>query len=192
MRAGDMIAPDAGPAFEPVEYHLDADDRFVWVNDAWRFFADENDAPLETREPLGRPIWDFVTNPETRHLYMHMFAKVRQWGRPITVEFRCDAPACRRVLSLTMSRRGPAGLALRVEALALDPREPVALIDARAARDHRLLTMCGWCKKVRLEERGWVDVEVAVAELSLFHAPALPRITHGICPACLARVEATA
>ena len=187
-----MRPPNPSPAFEPVEYHLDVDDRFVWVNDAWRFFADANDAPLETREPLGRPIWDFVTNPETRHLYMAMFGKVRQWGRPITVEFRCDAPTCRRALTLTMSRRGQSGLALRVEALAIDPREPVALIDARAARDARMLTMCGWCKKVALEDDGWVEVEEAVAALSLFGAAALPRITHGICQACRQRIEATA
>jgi len=187
-----MTSPVSGPTFEPVEYHLDADDRFVWVNDAWRFFADANDAPLETREPLGRPIWDFVTNPETRHLYMAMFAKVRQWGQPITVEFRCDAPSWRRALTLTMSRRGPSGLALRVEALALDPREPVALLDARAARDARVLTMCGWCKKVALEEHRWVEVEAAAAELDLFRAPALPGLAHGICPSCRIRVEAIA
>ena len=187
-----MTLRDSRPAFEPVEYHLDADDRFVWVNDAWRFFADANDAPLETREPIGRPIWDFVTNPETHHLYMAMFAKVRQWGQPITVEFRCDAPTSRRELALTMSRRGPSGLALRVDALTIDAREPVALLDVRAARDARMLTMCGWCKKVALEAHRWVEVEEAVTALELFRAPTLPGITHGICPTCRLRVEATA
>ena len=187
-----MTRTDSRPAFEPVEYHLDADDRFVWVNDAWRFFADANDAPLETREPLRRPIWDFVTNPETRHLYMAMFGKVRQWGQPIAVEFRCDAPTWRRAMTLTMSRRGPSGLVLHVEALTLDPREPVALLDARAARDTRMLTMCSWCKKVALEQHRWVEVEVAVNELALFRAPALPGLTHGLCPPCRMRVEAIA
>ena len=37
-----------------------------------------------------------------------------------------------------------------------------------------------------------VSPEDAVAELGLFHAPSLPGITHGICPACVARVEAIA
>jgi len=187
-----MSLPRPGPAHEPVEYHLDADDRFVWVNDAWRFFADANDAPLETREPVGRPIWDFVTNPETRELYAAMFAKVRRWDRPIAVDFRCDAPSCRRAMTLTMSRRGRSGLALRVETQAVDPREPVALLDVRAARSARVLTMCGWCKQVMLDEQRWVEVEAAVHELSLFRAPALPAITHGICPACRTRVLAIA
>ena len=180
------------PAFEPVEYHLDGDDRIGWVNDAWRFFADANGAPLETREPLGRPLWDFVTNPETRHLYGAMFAKARRTGRPITVEFRCDAPTCRRAMALTMTRRGPTGLALRVETLHLEPREPVRLLDVTLGRDARMLSMCGWCKKVALADDRWVEVEDAVAELGLFHAPSLPGITHGICPACVARVEAIA
>lgn len=187
-----MTARGPEPAFETVEYHLDADDRFVWVNDAWRFFADANDAPLETREPLGRPIWALVTHPETQHLYMAMFGKVRQSGQPITVAFRCDAPACRRTLALTMSRGRRPGLALRVEAVRLEPREPVALLDVRSARDRRMLTMCSWCKQVELDEHRWVEVETAVAELGLFRAPALPGITHGICPGCRIRAEAIA
>ena len=31
----------------------------------------------------------------------------------------------------------------------------------------------------------WRTLEEAVADMALFDAPALPAITHGICPACV-------
>ena len=42
--------------------------------------------------------------------------------------------------------------------------------------------MCAWCKKA--DVGGWVEVEEAVRRLQLFDQARLPRITHGVCPAC--------
>jgi hypothetical protein len=36
----------------------------------------------------------------------------------------------------------------------------------------------------------WVEAEEAMDRLDLLDAPALPRLTHGICPACKATLDA--
>jgi hypothetical protein len=175
-------------SFEPVEYHLDGDDRVVWVNDAWRFFADENQAPLTTREPVGARLWDLVSDGPTRHLYSAMFERVRASGDPITIDFRCDAPHVRRFLVLTIARREGPRLVLRVTATRLEGREPVPVLDVRARRDERFVTMCSWCKRVTVAGGHWADVEEAAAALGLFRSPTMPVVTHGICEACATRL----
>jgi len=44
--------------------------------------------------------------------------------------------------------------------------------------------MCSWCKRVPDGSGRWLEVEEAVAELGLMAGPHLPRVSHGICPAC--------
>ncbi len=52
---------------------------------------------------------------------------------------------------------------------------------ARVKRLHGLLPVCAWCKRVRSDGDYWQSVEEYVCELADL------KVTHGICPACLAR-----
>jgi hypothetical protein len=63
------------------------------------------------------------------------------------------------------------------------------LLDPNFPRTEELLTMCAWCKKVKAV--GWVEVEEVVRQRQLFDRPRLPKITHGICPACRTAFEST-
>ena len=55
---------------------------------------------------------------------------------------------------------------------------------ARIKQLHGLLPMCAWCKKIRVDQNYWQEVECYVAS----HSEA--RFTHGICPACMAKEKA--
>jgi hypothetical protein len=66
----------------------------------------------------------------------------------------------------------------------IDSREPVRLLDADCDRNDEFVTICGWCKKVRLEDLSWVEVEEAVQQLRIFDALSLPRLSHGMCEPC--------
>ena len=47
------------------------------------------------------------------------------------------------------------------------------------------IKMCGWCKQVLVEGRGWLEVEDAAEALQLFRQTRLPpQITHAICEPC--------
>ena len=52
---------------------------------------------------------------------------------------------------------------------------------ARVRRLHGLLPVCAWCKRVRSDRDYWQSVEDYVCELGGL------KVSHGICPTCLAR-----
>jgi hypothetical protein len=81
----------------------------------------------------------------------------------------------------------------RISTVAEEARDAVALLTgAQSCDTGALLTMCSWCKKVRLPNDEWVQVEHAVQALGLFGGAPLPHVTHGICPACADSLNAAA
>lgn len=48
-----------------------------------------------------------------------------------------------------------------------------------------VLVRCAWCDRIRVAPDEWIDADDAVVGHAL-----LDRASHGICPACLARVNA--
>lgn len=176
-------------ASEPVVYHVDRDDRLIQVSESWTVFAGANDAPeLAGPKVLGRPLWDFIADIGTVHLYRGLLERVRA-GRPAQFPFRCDGPAVRRPMEMTMVEAGDGGVEFRCQFLGDRPRDPQPVLDRRADRSHDLLVLCGWCKKA-LAGGEWVEVEVAVGRLAPFDRAAPPRLSHGICPPCLAAATA--
>ena len=51
-------------------------------------------------------------------------------------------------------------------------------------REESFVTMCGWCKRVAVSPRRWLEVEEAIAALALFDEPRPPQLTHGVCEEC--------
>ncbi len=163
-------------------YWLDADDRVEWVDDRWRAFANENDAPNLPGRVVGTSLWPYIAGNEIAQIYRALFARVRE-GRTLHVPYRCDAPRRIREFELELAPRGAAGIACTTRVIAERDRTPMWLIDAHAPRGNELLAMCSWCKRVHLDE--WVEPEDAVRRLGLFAGGSVPRITHGACPVCV-------
>jgi hypothetical protein len=173
----------------PVVYWVDDRDRLVRVNDGWDAFARENDAPeLTLDRVIDQPLWAFIGDEATRHLYAQLLLRVR---RGVTARFslRCDSPTARRRLQMVVS---PADLgAVRFESVvtASEPRPDQRLLRRDLPRGPGLLTVCSWCKRVSLPE-GWAEVEDAVARLAVFDVDRPPALTHGICPPCAQQMRA--
>jgi hypothetical protein len=172
----------------PVTYDLDDRDRILATGGEWDRFAIANAAPeLATRSVIGHPLWRFVEGEEVRHLLRLLLDQVRERNRSVSVPFRCDAPALRRFMS--MSIHPLEGGVLRVESVVLrtEPRAYMPLLE----RSHRLLygmlSICSWCKRVRLFNREWVEIEQCVGRLNLFGSTDLPHLSHGICLPCAER-----
>jgi PAS domain S-box-containing protein len=116
--------------------------------------------------------------------YDHEFRCLDRQGQPVWLNERATVeplgPDHWRVVSVITN------ITARKQAEA----EREELIDrlAQALGDVRQLTgllpMCAWCGKVRDDEGYWTQVEQYIAE----HTEA--RVTHGICPECLGRVDA--
>jgi hypothetical protein len=167
------------------EYLIDASDRFVSANAHWFDFAKENGAHALTAENCaGRLLWEFISDATTRHLYKVLVKPVRERGEVRTVPYRCDSPDRRRYMEMTISNARQGGVLFRSRIIREEQREAVPLLAVRGKRSDDLVAMCSWCKKVRVREVEWLEIEAAVRELQLFHEMELPRITHTICDRC--------
>jgi hypothetical protein len=168
-----------------LQYHLNARDEISSVNEEWRSFARENEGTtLLPPEILGRPLWDFIGDAATKHIYRVLHGRVRARGRPVRLSFRCDAPECRRLLQLDIRPGEAQELIYRVRTLKEEQRTPVLVLDPQIPRSETFVTMCGWCKRVAVPPRSWVEVEEAIEALPLFREPRPPQLTHGICEEC--------
>lgn len=166
-------------------YHLNASDEISSVNEEWLVFARANDGePLLPPQILGRPLWDFIGDVETQHIYRLLHRHVRTKGEPVRLSFRCDGPERRRLLELSISAGVEQGLIYRVRTVREEDRKPMPLLDPHRPRSETFVTICGWCKRVSAPPHGWLEVEEAVAALSLFAEPHPPQLTHGICGQC--------
>ncbi len=167
-----------------VEYELDADDRLVWVSPSWDEFAVDNDAPeLAGGACLGRRLLDFVTGAEMQLLWRELLGRCRSSAGPVTVGLRCDSPRVRREMEATLLRGDRGGVRVRVATLSVKPRAVQPLLDRNVERSPALLSMCSWCKAVRVGDE-WAPLEEATERLGLLREERVPRVSHGICPAC--------
>jgi hypothetical protein len=176
------------PTLSTYSYAIDAANRITQVSPEWLVFARECGARLTEEQVVGRSLLSFISDDATRHIYRVMLERVRATGRPMVVPFRCDGPEVRRFMELAVAPGESGGLRLEGRLLREEIRDPVALFDPEHPRGEGLLTVCSWCKRVRVGQ-GWLEVEDAVTSLRLFDEPRLPRLTHGICPDCAAAME---
>lgn len=174
-----------------IAYRIDAADRFASVNKAWAEAAAGDGRP-ELLPPgiLGRSLWEAIGDPAAHQLYGALVGRVRAGAGPVSLVFRCDTPRQRRLLRLRIAATARQGVDFEARFLAVQDRPPVALLDRGARRSRQLLRICAWCKRVPMADGRWVEVEEALDRLDLLDAAVLPQLTHGICPACDATLDA--
>jgi len=174
-----------------IQYRVDGADRFVSVNDAWTVAAESGAGP-ELLPPgiLGRSLWEAIGDPAAHQLYGALVGRVRAGAGPVSLVFRCDTPRQRRLLRLRMTASARQAIDFEARFLAVQDRPPVALLHRAARRSRELLRICAWCKRIPMPGGRWVEVEEALDRLDLLDAAVLPQLTHGICPACEAALDA--
>jgi hypothetical protein len=172
-----------------LDYWIDRFDRIVDVSSDWWEFARANGADHLTPEAVrGRPLWDFIGDPTTRHIWEILLHKARRGvTRPVTL--RCDAPDARRLVKVVLSaERDLVRVTSTVETVT--PRFEEALLETSREVSGEPLSCCSWCKKFRSPSGPWVEVETLMREMRLFERETLPSITHLICPECERHYEA--
>ena len=170
----------AGPARHLFVLRVDAKDIIVHVNNHWLAFGKENNYPATGL--IGNPLFKFVTDTTTQQLYRTLMRRALESHKTITVPFRCDTPSQRRFMSMQVVPLPGKEIEFRSRIVRTEPRSGVRFLDPAAPRGDKLIRMCGWCRKVAIPE--WVEVEIGVRKMRWFEQSLLPKITHGICPAC--------
>ena len=169
-----------------IQYIIDAENRITYVSDDWWLFAEENGAGRECYPPqlLGRSLWDFIAGEETRHLYGILIAKARAEKKAIKVPIRCDSPERRRQIIIALKSVGDGHIEFLCRTVRVDARAPVDLLRRDVTRSDRIIRICSFCKKIAAAADEWIDTERAIERMALFSDNALPRLSHGVCPAC--------
>lgn len=172
-----------------VQYQVDRDDIIRFVSPSWDHFARKNNGgEIFAAAILGRNIWDFVANVETRHIYQTIVAKMRAGQASTRFPFRCDSADRRRFMQMEMKLAADNGIEFVSEILREETRDPVLLLDQTAPRSGKYLTMCSWCKKIQTLGE-WLEVEDAIIALNLFESTTMPQVSHSICDPCSTKYD---
>jgi hypothetical protein len=165
-----------------VAVRLDVTDKVVFATESWfPFVGGGDDSQLTEAEVLGRPFSEFAPDRAFVPLYELVFRRVRRTRQPIRVPFTCDSGDERRHMEMEVLPLESGGLECRYHTVLVERHGSAAASKRSPAQE--LLTLCSWCKKVRLPEGNWVEVETAAQRLEFFLGEA-PQLTHGICPPC--------
>lgn len=167
----------------PITYTIDALDRIIDVNAAWRDFARENGVDGLAGGVIGTELWGHLADGPARTLYRHLTARARS-GREVRFRYRCDTPTQRRTFEMTLIATPQRSVQFSSQLICAEDRSPVALLDPTTPRTDQFIRMCGWCQRVALAPEKWAEVEEAVNMLGLLHRERLPGLTHGMCPDC--------
>ena len=168
-----------------ITYHIDKHNRIVHLSDEWDLFAITNKANHLTRNiVLNRNLNDFITDAKCQHLYEMLIDRSRKNNEIIKFPFRCDSPKYRRFMSMDIIPLEDESISFKSCIESEEPREAVLLLDPDTVRSNEFIIICSWCKKIKLYEDCWVEVEEAINKLDLFGEHLLPGLSHGICPNC--------
>ena len=183
----DSNSPEHGDAI--VNYRIDRYDIIRFVSPSWDHFARKNNGgDILAAAILGRKIWDFVANVETRHIYQTVVAKLRAGQASARFPFRCDSPDRRRFMQMEMKLADDNGIEFVSEILREETRGPIPLLDQLSPRTGKHLSMCSWCKKIEVAG-AWLEIEDAIIALNLFESTIMPQVSHSICDPCSTKYD---
>ncbi len=168
---------------------IDRENVLTAVGGDWDAFAASNEAAsLCGASVVGRSLFEFIEGEETQRIYRLLLRRVRALDAPILVPFRCDSPELRRHMRLEIEPLSGRAIEFRGVLVAAEPRPHLQLLARSAPRLGPLLVSCSFCLRIRLPNEEWVEAEDAVVRLGLLTREAAPRLAHGVCPACKARL----
>lgn len=173
-----------------ITYQIDGNDRLVGFNDQWDVFAKNNDGhSLTSNHTCNVLIWDFIHDPETRHIHKVLLKKVRKSRQMLSFPFRCDSPELRRYMQMEISPQSDGNILYRCRFIKEEAKQPVTPHEPPFDDRETLLRMCSWCKKADVGGNLWMEIEDAVDYLGLFSSAQIQPITHTMCERCLAALS---
>ncbi len=169
-------------------YLLDADDCLLTLQEPTvkppNFEADHT---FDLAAHAGRNIFEFMADSRLRLLYRMVYRELRRNRRSIVLPFRADTPtlACRMELSLTVLAND--AILHESHLIHSEPHTTLPPWATSPMVSVEFITICSWCQRLQQNDQ-WDEAEKVICNQRLFERAVLPQLTHGICPACCAKV----
>ncbi|WP_072660513.1 hypothetical protein [Mariprofundus micogutta] len=166
-------------------YYIDDSDLIVNVSATWESFAAANEGLPECSFSAlqGKPILSQFSDAETRMIYSKIFKKVRSAQRVISFLIHCDALDTIRHLEASIIPLPHQFLKVQFKLVNEIKRDP-AIVQKLCNTDDNIITMCSYCGDLKNSKGQWQPIEQEITARDFFQHPALPKISHGICPDC--------
>ncbi|MFL9826132.1 hypothetical protein [Rhodoplanes sp. SY1] len=189
---------------DPLSIRVDRTNRIVAVGGPWDEIALVNggDAAIVERV-LGTGLLDHVHGDPARMLVLTVLDRVRRFGAPRSVPYRCDTPGLKRWMEMTLTPAPDGTVTFEHRLLRSEPMQrPVRFALARpgTARGPAIIR-CSSCNRVR-DASGWHEPDAVrfsaeaagtptgSAETGTPPGPDAPILVgYGVCDACRARIE---
>jgi hypothetical protein len=162
-------------------YTIDALDRLVFANAAWKTF---HRGEIDAERRLGGPIWDIVPGGPIRQLWELLYDRVRAVGTCLFVPMRADTPGERRLIDIELQPLHDGSIQHTCDRVWTEARAAVALLDPSYPRDDRSLLCCHWCKRIQVRLGAWQEIEDAQLSLAIEATQTLPSLASTVCSTC--------
>jgi hypothetical protein len=183
--SGPLTAPAPGDG--AMSYTLDHADCIVAVGGAWDDFArvNQGDAVLSSKV-VGRKLDQFIHDDVTRMFVRSLLMAARLLRKPISRPYRCDAPALKRFMEMTVTPDAVGGLEVTHRELRSEPMlHRVQLVAAPPGSEAVFTKRCSLCNRVQAKGV-WSEVDAAVQAGRLTDNGAGLKVFYGVCPDCRA------
>lgn len=192
-------AQDVLDSLDGVAYVVGPDGTIVGVGTPnWTAAVEAGRAADRLRNVVGTNLFDWISGRKVQGSYQMMMASILDGSQPsVVVPYRCDTPAGRRQMRLSLRpyRSGGRISAVLYQSVLLGEtmRPPVNMFDPEIlvanlsdTRGRPLVTMCSYCQRVAWppgqarRSREWIEAEDYYRRGGASDV----RISHGICPPC--------
>ncbi len=141
-------------------YTLDAEDRILRVSTGWNQFSLENGGPPDLAERVvGAPLETFISGDETRAFFHGFFLRVREMGRLVWADYRCDSPELKRLHRMMLTPRPNGTLTVTHVTVWAQPQSRGKFFPVLQGA----VPVCSLCGRLFIGE-SWVEVAMPPAE----------------------------
>jgi hypothetical protein len=167
-------------------FRVDRTDRILEVGGAWDEFARGNDGERAVaHRVIGTRLLDHISGDVSRMYVRTVFEGVRILGRQVTRSYRCDSPATKRFMEMTVTPEATGGLLVEQRLVRAENLvRPVGIVPGVPGRPGSRVR-CSMCNRLKVGA-DWREIDHPNDDAGTAGPIA---VVYGVCSSCLAGIR---
>lgn len=168
---------------QPIVCIINPDNIVIDVNQAWDYFALQNNCPESTRiGVLEKSILDAVSGKVTKQYWRDLLARAWLSTQPLKIDYRCDSPDTKRWMQMELCRLEDGNMRISHIQLASEKRTPAIHFKLASQRSSSTHIRCSICNRLK-ENDHWHEAETLIKTGNNAGSVYLP-VIYGVCTDC--------